>query len=556
MKNLVVLGLVTLCISLTGGYEPVFAQQEDGWICLFDGGDLSAMEIREDPNSFRVEDGVICAVAGKSGWVGTKEKYHDFDFRVEFKCKKPQNSGIYIHAPLWGRESSLGMELQIRGDPDQEPSRDSCGAIYGVEPPRTNALKPEGQWNRYEISYQKGQFVVRLNGELIHDIDTLSHPALRDRLTEGYIGLQNHRDDVRFRNVWIRPGPRSEGRARIEHFPRIMKGQQPALSLDRLGVLRLVASTPDGLVFSSGRVGERWPDPVLIPGTENAIQYDLFDYPGESRPLVVWSDGSHIFTSSQERNGWKAPERLAIEGKAHDPCVAWAAQWEHYFSYIEESNDTNTIRLHMLDPNRDPVNHREIAKGKDLSLPQALVIDSRWTVISSWAGLPPGAGSNADRCAGLVRARLEADRVEPVHWFTDRPAAGPVVPCYGYDRTFSMLRPVSKQKQMVWCHTTPYGSITEHGPDLPIGVWSGNTPPTPVLRPLGEGYVAAWARETSGVKRINWTWYDGLRWNPEGDFEGCAASGDPDSGFSGRSVYFVWPGTDGWIHAERVALVE
>ena len=515
MRSNTAFAMVLLSFALLRVELAVCAEETDGWISLFNGEDLSAMEVREDQNSFRVDNGEICAIAGKSAWLSTKERYQDFDFRVEFKCEENENSGIYIHAPLWGRQSSLGMELQILGAPDQEPNRDNCGAIYGVEPPRKNALKAIGEWNAYEISYHESRLTVRLNGELIHDIETEKHAALRDRLQCGYIGLQNHGDDVRFRNVWLRPGPSSEKRARIEHFPRVMKGERPALSLDRLSVLRVVASTPDGLVFSSGRVGETWDEPVLIPGTQNAIQHDLFDFPGGTDPLVAWSDGRDVYVSFRDGNGWKSPQRVSSGSRAFYPTLPWVAQWEHYLAYVEKSGESETIHVHMLNPKHEFVEHQEIATGREFTPIHALVADCRWRVIASWAGLPPDASPDDHLCVGLVEVRLQPNETGSLHWFKDRSAAGSVIPCYGLDGTFSMLRPIRRGRQMAWCHNDSKASMTDQGPDLPIGIWSGDSPPTPVLRPLGHGYIAAWSRRNADGRRIHWTWYDGVRWNPK-----------------------------------------
>ena len=45
---------------------------------------------------------------------------------------------------------------------------------------------------------------VIINGREVISCDTGKHPDLKDRLKTGYIGLQNHRSPIDFRNVRIK----------------------------------------------------------------------------------------------------------------------------------------------------------------------------------------------------------------------------------------------------------------------------------------------------------------------------------------------------------------
>jgi len=67
-----------------------------------------------------------------------------------------------------------------------------------VVAPAKNSAKPAEEWNQVKIVTKGRRIQITLNGEPIIDYET-------DRLTRGYIGLQNHdsRSLVKFRNLRI-----------------------------------------------------------------------------------------------------------------------------------------------------------------------------------------------------------------------------------------------------------------------------------------------------------------------------------------------------------------
>ncbi|MFH1743257.1 MAG: DUF1080 domain-containing protein [bacterium] len=558
MLRLVVLKCALLCAAILCISGLPGAEESEGWVSCFDGKDFSNWSIQGEQDSFQIVDGEIRTVKGKSGWLKSDRQYEDFDLQLEFKIGRDKNSGVFIHAPVWGRSSSLGMEIQILGDFGREPNDGSSGAIYAVEAASKNAMKPSAEWNSYEISWHDAHLTIRLNEEVIHDIDLNNHPALRDRLRVGYIGLQNHGDEACFKNIRIRPGTEKQYGVAIEHSPRVMQGQRPALNVDRLSILHVVAMSPAGLIYCSGRTGETWDSPALLPGTERAVRHDIFNFPSGEDPLVVWSDDAHVYVSVRNNGDWKQPERISGDGKAFFPTVMMVAQSEHFLAYVEKDNAGETIHLHTFEDGHKAKKHNRLVTGHRFNQPKGIVADMQRDVVVTWGGLSPENTANGEPYVGLVRAHPSGDWIGPLHWLTDRTAAGSVVPCVGLDCTFAIVRPVREGKQVVFCQSTPGNPIDELGPDTAIGVWSDPNPPVPICRPLGSGYVAAWTRRygSDDALRVGWSWFDGLRWNPKEPFPGCEAAGDPDSGLIGQSVYVVWPGTDGWIYAERITLAE
>nr|WP_237448441.1 family 16 glycoside hydrolase [Nocardioides flavescens] len=134
----------------------------------------------------------------------------DYAYSLKLDWMKPgdDNSGIFVGFPDPKGSSQtpidLGHEIQI--DSTDADSK-TTGAIYNFQSAdlaaRDAALKPDGEWNAYEIRVEGNRIRVYLNGTLVNDF-TNTDPK---RMTEpSYIGLQTHGsgDDVFFRNVRIK----------------------------------------------------------------------------------------------------------------------------------------------------------------------------------------------------------------------------------------------------------------------------------------------------------------------------------------------------------------
>ena len=68
--------------------------------------------------------------------------------------------------------------------------------------PKTNADRPPGQWNRFRITMQGDRVTVVLNGRTV-----IEHAQLPGVPQRGPIALQNHRDPIEFRNLFLKRLP-------------------------------------------------------------------------------------------------------------------------------------------------------------------------------------------------------------------------------------------------------------------------------------------------------------------------------------------------------------
>ncbi|MEX0979195.1 MAG: DUF1080 domain-containing protein [Pirellulales bacterium] len=185
---------------------------EPCFVPLFNGRDLWGWEGVTAPASasWKVENGMIVCTGQEGTWLRSKKQYGDFNLRFQYKLKPGGNSGIYLRVPLDGahREGG-GAEVQILDDDDEmyrrlEPGQ-YCGSIYKVAPATSHVSKPAGGWNTMEINCLGTSYRVTHNGVVVVDATAAQFPELARRFQKGYLGLQNHREEVWFKNLRIGP---------------------------------------------------------------------------------------------------------------------------------------------------------------------------------------------------------------------------------------------------------------------------------------------------------------------------------------------------------------
>jgi Domain of Unknown Function (DUF1080) len=221
------------------------AEKKDGWKLLFDGkifnGLRSYFETMEPSKGWSIEEGCFKNSKGNGrprsggGDLMTAELFTDFDFRFEWSMPQGGNSGVYYlfqerqDKPGVGMymgddgRSPVGFEYQLLDDerhPDalrNGPIR-STGSLYSlIAPNDSKRLKPAGEFNESRIVVQGKHVEHWLNGAKIVEYD-LGSQALIDAIakskykdvpgfgvkTKTRILLQDHGDEVRFRNLKIR----------------------------------------------------------------------------------------------------------------------------------------------------------------------------------------------------------------------------------------------------------------------------------------------------------------------------------------------------------------
>jgi hypothetical protein len=185
-------------------------------IVLFDGEDLDAWQ---KPH-WTIEDQTL-RIKPKTGNLTTRKKFGDCQIHLAFRTnpanveteKYPSNSGVFF---------GKYYEIQILDTYAKDSYADGiCGAIYGQYPPRVDATRPPGQWQTYDIIYDRPRFedgkviepatfTVFHNGVLIQHHEALTGPTAHgDRPAYQPHGklplaLQDHGSVLWYKNIWVR----------------------------------------------------------------------------------------------------------------------------------------------------------------------------------------------------------------------------------------------------------------------------------------------------------------------------------------------------------------
>jgi len=188
-------------------------------IVLFDGKDFSHWITGSDKKVGWESVGDAMKVVPGSGSIMTKQDFTDFKMHIEFKT--PQlpanvkgqgrgNSGIYIQRRY---------ELQILDSFGLEPKNNECGSMYKFKAPDKNVCRMPGRWQSYDIIFHAAKFdgnkkvknariTVWHNGVLIHndvELENKTGAGQQEGPEPGPILLQEHGNEIWFRNIWIEP---------------------------------------------------------------------------------------------------------------------------------------------------------------------------------------------------------------------------------------------------------------------------------------------------------------------------------------------------------------
>lgn len=233
-----------------------FPQDEEGYYVIFDGKEMTGWRgYGKDhvPTRWTVEDGCIKfngagggeAQTGDGGDLIFTNKLGNFELELEWKVSKGGNSGIFYLAQEVETENEDGTKqmqpiyisapeyqvLDNTNHPDAKLGVDGnrqSASLYDMIPAKPQNQNPYGEWNKAKILVYKGTVVHSQNGENVVEYH-LWTPQWTEMLQNskfseekwplafellnnvggenhaGYIGLQDHGDDVWYRNIRVKP---------------------------------------------------------------------------------------------------------------------------------------------------------------------------------------------------------------------------------------------------------------------------------------------------------------------------------------------------------------
>lgn len=179
-------------------------------IALLNGVDLTGWRPHESDkvNGWSVADGMLTNSTPKTDFsptgdyanLRTEAVFDDFWLHLEFLVEEQRNSGVYLR----------GMyEAQVVDRDSRMQGLQGVGAIFGAIAPTTNAGRPGGQWQTYDITLVDRHVTVVLNGLTVIDNQPISAPtpgAIHTHPTKpGPIYLQGDHTNVKYRNIYLAP---------------------------------------------------------------------------------------------------------------------------------------------------------------------------------------------------------------------------------------------------------------------------------------------------------------------------------------------------------------
>lgn len=197
-------------------------------VVLFDGKSLDAWQVQATP--WLVKDGVVTSVpragGGGENALVSEQSFGCVQLHLEFRSPDPpaKTSQDRGNSGIWFMQR---YEIQILDGHNNPTYADGAvGAIYGWKPPLVNPSRPPGEWQSYDVVFERPHFgpggellrpayvTAFLNGVLVQNRQPwLGRTVWRKVGTyvahgdAAPIQLQDHKSPVSFRNIWVRPLP-------------------------------------------------------------------------------------------------------------------------------------------------------------------------------------------------------------------------------------------------------------------------------------------------------------------------------------------------------------
>lgn len=214
-------------------------EKEQGFVLLFDGKSTDGWRAYGKdtfPEGWIIDDGALKCNGSGRGEAGAQnggdiifdKKFSNFTLRIEWKISEGGNSGIFYlgqENPEYDKIWKTAPEMQVLDNerhPDAMLGKDGnrkAGSLYDLIPANPQNAKPAGEWNTVEITSYKGTVVHKQNGEIVLEyhlwtpeweelVANSKFPEFNKNwaqvASDGYIGLQDHGDDVWFRSIRIK----------------------------------------------------------------------------------------------------------------------------------------------------------------------------------------------------------------------------------------------------------------------------------------------------------------------------------------------------------------
>ncbi|TWT81807.1 Soluble aldose sugar dehydrogenase YliI precursor [Planctomycetes bacterium CA13] len=303
------LGLISL-LAFSCGPTAVMADAPDanvlteserlsGWELLFDGTSTHSWRNynqTEVSDGWGVKDGNLIRQSGGAGDLITKQKFDAFELSLQYRISPGGNSGVMFHVvetdgPPWHTGPELQIQDNVGGHDPQKAGwlyqlYQSTPPSWMKDKPTIDATRAAGQWNEIYLRVAPSGSLVCLNGNHYYNFrigdDRWQQRVAKSKFAafpqfgkagSGHICLQDHGDEVAFRNIKVRrlgkdesvPAP-IHGHLRRKSrlaFPNLVWDQWEGIDdAGQVRALRLIeltfANDTSNRLFAASQVGAIW----------------------------------------------------------------------------------------------------------------------------------------------------------------------------------------------------------------------------------------------------------------------------------------------------------
>lgn len=164
------------------------------WIKMFDGKTLNGWKTGDNPESWKVKDGMIVGDGQRSHLFYMLHQCENCEFKADIRLNHSGNSGMYFRA-VFGPGFPKGYEAQVE---NSSPDPQKTGSLYNIQKVLEQKIPDDTWWNQHIIANGK-HIQIFVNGEKVVDTEDGTY-------TKGYLALQQHNKGsvVEYKNLYMR----------------------------------------------------------------------------------------------------------------------------------------------------------------------------------------------------------------------------------------------------------------------------------------------------------------------------------------------------------------